>query len=116
MPTPANAAARRNANDLRIRFRSELVPDTRDRHDVSRFTRVVAELAAEILHVGVDRALVALVFVSLHPSYELVARVHAARSGGEGNQQVELAPRKLHRLALDRDLPRLAVHDQRAPV
>src|SRR3972149_2347380 len=94
MPTPAKAAASRTAKALRLGLAPELVADTRHRDQVSGVAWVVAEFATQVLHVSVDRPLVALVVVALYPRYELVTRVDLPRTGGERNEQVELAPRE----------------------
>src|SRR4030067_833957 len=81
----------------------------RRRDQVSRVSRVVAELSTQVLHVSIDRPLVTLVVVALNPRDELVARVDPPRTGGERDQEVELAPREFHDRAAHVHLVRIRI-------
>src|SRR3954454_16189127 len=86
------------------------------RLDVARDRRVRLELAAQVLHVRIDRALVAVVVVALDAVDELEAREDATGRAGEREQQLELRRRELDRLALDDRLVALGVDAQPAGV
>src|SRR5215469_6750343 len=82
--------------------------------DDLRVTGILLDLAAQVLHVRVDRPLVALELIPANPVDQLETRVHPARHRGQGDQdspfgrsQVDLGPADLRRP------PRL-VDDQRA--
>ena len=64
-----------------------------------RITRIVANLGAQVLHMGVDGALVALEVVAENLLNELHARVHTARVAGQRGEQLELAGGKVNLFA-----------------
>src|SRR3954470_8472268 len=71
--------------------------------------RVRLDLAPQVLHVRVDRALVAVVVVALHPVDQLEAREDAAGRAGEREEQLELRRRELDGPPLDDGLVALGI-------
>src|SRR3954464_8413739 len=78
--------------------------------------RARLDLPPQVLHVRVDRALVAVVVVALHAVDELEAREDAAGRAGEREQQLELRRRQLDGPALDDRLVALGVEAEAAAV
>src|SRR5206468_5196632 len=95
---------------------AEAVADAVDGLHVARRAGVGLDLAAQVLDVGVDRALVALVVVALHAVDQLEARVHAPGRLGEGDEQAPLRRREVHARVVDGDLVALEVEAQAAAV
>ena len=82
----------------------------------TRVARVVAELGAQVLDVGVDGALVALEVVAEDLLDKLHAGINAARVAGERGEQLELGGGEVDFLALDEDLVTRDVDDEVAEV
>src|SRR4030067_395341 len=85
---------------------AELVADAPPRQDVPRVRRVVAQLATEVLDVGIDGALAALEPVALHLRDQLMSREDAAGPTGERDEEVELAAAQRDRHAIQEYLTR----------
>src|SRR6476469_8219992 len=95
---PANSSVSRVLSDRSIV--SDLVPDAPDGGDRA----LVAELAAKLADVHVDRSRIARERVAPHPLQQLVTRQHQAAVVEQLPQQVELLGRQLYLLAADRHL------------
>ncbi len=92
-------------NELRIAARRELVAHPGHCLDKARRPRVLAQLATQVLHVGVDRALVSVVVVSLDAGDELVPGQDPVGVPGEGREEVELTAGQRDAPPVDGDLP-----------
>ena len=66
--------------------------------------RIVANLGAKVLHVGVDGTLVALEVVAQNLFNQFHARVHAARVAAQRGKQLEFAGGKVNLFAAYEDL------------
>src|SRR5207244_5392114 len=75
---------------FRRRWLGEAVPDAKNRQQVARRPRVGLDLAADVLDVGVDRALVRLERHAAHRIQQLRAREHAARLPRQGREPLKL--------------------------
>src|SRR5437773_1021032 len=73
-----------------IRREAEPISHPEDGFDHPGVAGITFNLAPEVLHMGVDRALVALELVAPHSIDQLVAGVDASRRAGEGNQNPPL--------------------------
>src|ERR1700722_5930337 len=69
-----------------IAAQAKSVPSAQHRRDDLRITRILLDLAAQVLHVRVDDALVALELIAADPVDELKPRIHPARRGREREQ------------------------------
>src|SRR5579859_4908831 len=83
-------------------------------HDL-RPGRVLLDLAAQVLHVRVDGALVALELIPADPVDQLEPGVHPARDGGQGTQDAPLGRGQVGRGAAHHDLAPRRV-DEQGPV
>src|SRR5215475_6164873 len=66
---------------------------------------VLLDLAPQVLHVRVDRPLVAIEFVAADAVDQLEPRVHPAGYGGERDEDAPLGRSQVHRLTPDQDSP-----------
>src|SRR5580693_2072634 len=95
-----------------IAGQAQPVPAAQDRlHDL-RPGRVLLDLAAQVLHVRVDGALVALELIPADPVDQLEPGVHPARDGGQGTQDAPLGRGQIGRGAAHHDLAPRRVDEQ----
>src|SRR5690348_13710697 len=78
-------------------------------------SRIFLDLAAQVLHVRVDGALVALELVPAHPVDQLEPGVHPARHGGQRGEDAPLGGGQRHGRAAHHGLPLRLVDDELAP-
>src|SRR2546425_808862 len=118
--TIRKASARRAVRGLTsaggsgIRRQAEAVPGAEDRLDDARVPGVPFDLAAEVLDVRVDGALISLELVAPYAVDQLVAGVDAARGTGQGHEDPPLGRRQLDGGAPHPDHPLVLVDDQLA--
>src|SRR6266542_2726770 len=74
----------------RIAGVGEAVAHAEDGEQIARRVRLRLELATDVLHMGVDRALVRLEGDAMHRIEELGAREHASRLAGHRGEELEL--------------------------
>src|SRR5438876_3686960 len=95
----AHAAASGGATDCRAAGSRavirEAIPHAVHGEQITWLARVGLELAADVLHMRVDRALVGLEGDAVDRVEELRAREHAARRARERREELELRGREL---------------------
>ena len=69
-----------------------------------RITRIVTNLGAKVLHVGVDGALIALEVVAQNLFNQFHARVHTTRVAAQRGEQLEFTGGKVNLFAAYEDL------------
>src|SRR3990172_7473073 len=115
-PTIPRTNRRPRRPRLVMRASPEAIAHARDGLHQSRRARVGLDLPAQVLDVGVDRPLVALVLVTLHAVDELGARERVAGPLREREQHPPLGRSETHDDAVAADLVAADVDHQRAAV
>src|SRR5215469_14749004 len=80
--------------------------------DDLRVAGLILDLAAQVLHVRVDSALIPLELISAHPVDQLEPRVHPARHGGQCHEDAPLGGGEADVRPAHRRLPPGVVDDQ----
>ena len=94
----------------------ETIADAVNGVNPARVARIIANLGAQVLHMTVNRALVALEVIAEHLLDELHARVHAARIARQSREQLELAGREIDLLVVDEDFVAVEIDGEAAKV
>src|ERR1051326_1329348 len=113
--TPTNDRARRTpsgARSLRISGQGKAITAAEHGLDDPWRVRVLLDLPAEVLHVGVDGPLVAFELVAAPAVDQLVPRVDPSGDAGKRHEDAPLGRRELDHLAAGRHGPAVLVDDE----